>query len=48
MIYWDERLTSFQAEEILKKQKVKYTKNKGLVDIKSACIILEDYLGEQK
>jgi len=47
IIYRDERLTSFQAEEILKKQNVKYTKNKGLVDIKSACIILEDYLGEQ-
>ncbi len=46
LIYRDERLTSFQAEELLKKQHVKYTKNKGLVDIKSACIILEDYLGE--
>ncbi len=47
IIYHDERLTSFQAEEALKLQKVKYTKNKGLVDMKSACIILEDYLGEQ-
>ncbi len=47
IIYWDERLTSFQAEEVLKLQKVKFTKNKGLVDMKSACIILEDYLGEQ-
>lgn len=46
IIYRDERLTSFQAEEALKQENVKYTKNKGLVDIKSACIILEDYLGE--
>lgn len=46
LIYRDERLTSFDAEEQLKKQKVKYTKNKGLVDMRSAVIILEDYLGE--
>ncbi len=46
IIYRDERLTSFEAEEKLKKENVKYTKNKGLVDIESACIILEDYLGE--
>ena len=46
IIYWDERLTSFQAEEMLKKEKVKFTKNKGLVDMRSAAIILEDYLGE--
>jgi len=47
IVYWDERLTSFQAEEMLKLEKVKFSKNKGLVDMKSACIILEDYLGEQ-
>ncbi|MCD8024470.1 MAG: Holliday junction resolvase RuvX [Candidatus Gastranaerophilales bacterium] len=47
VIYKDERLTSFEAEEILKIEKKKYTKNKGLVDIQSACIILQSYLGEQ-
>ena len=47
IIYRDERLTSFEAEEILKKEKKKYTKNKGLVDIKAACIILQSYIGEQ-
>lgn len=47
IIYKDERLTSFEAEEILKKEKKKYTKNKGLVDIKAACLILEAYLGEK-
>lgn len=47
LIYRDERLTSFEAEELLKKENKKYTKNKGLVDIKAACIILQTYIGEQ-
>ena len=47
IIYRDERLTSFEAEEMLKKENKKYTKNKGLVDIKAACIILQSYIGEQ-
>ena len=47
IVYQDERLSSFQAEESLKKENVKFSKNKGLVDMRSACIILEDYLGEQ-
>ncbi|OLA95097.1 MAG: hypothetical protein BHW64_00310 [Candidatus Melainabacteria bacterium LEY3_CP_29_8] len=42
----DERLTSSQAEDILKKKKVKYSKNKGLVDQTSACLILESYLNQ--
>ena len=46
IIFHDERLTSFEAEQLLKKEKKKYTKNKGLVDIKSACLILQSYLGE--
>ena len=40
----DERLTSNQAEENLKKRKIDFRKNKGLVDIESACIILEQYI----
>ena len=44
VIFVDERLTSFQAEEILKKQKAKYTKDKGLVDKIAASIILQEYL----
>lgn len=47
IIYRDERLSSFEAEEMLKKENKKYTKNKGLVDIKAACIILQSYIGEQ-
>lgn len=44
IIFEDERLTSRQAESILAMQGKKYTKNKGLVDLKSACIILQQYL----
>lgn len=44
MFFEDERLTSRQAENILALQGKKYTKNKGLVDLKSACIILQQYL----
>lgn len=43
-IFEDERLSSRQAENILAMQGKKYTKNKGLVDLKSACIILQQYL----
>ena len=44
IIFEDERLTSEQAEENLRERKINYTKDKGLVDIESACIILEQYL----
>jgi len=44
VIFVDERLTSFEAEEILKSQKVKYTKDKGKVDMIAASIILQEYL----
>ncbi len=44
IIYEDERLTSQQAEENLRARKIDFRKNKGLVDIESACIILEQYI----
>ena len=44
IIFEDERLTSRQAEYFLQQAGKKYTKNKELVDIKSACIILQQYL----
>ena len=44
VIFEDERLTSRQAEYILANTGNKYTKNKQLVDLKSACIILQQYL----
>ena len=37
-------LTSELAEENLRNKKIDYRKDKGLVDIESACIILEQYL----
>lgn len=44
IIFEDERLSSRQAEQILALQGKKYTKNKQLIDLKSACIILQQYL----
>ncbi len=44
----DERLSSEKAEEILKNKGKKYTKNKGLVDITAACVILQEYLDYNK
>ena len=46
IILEDERLTSEEAENRLKSRKIDFRKNKGLVDIESACIILEQYLGK--
>ena len=45
IILEDERLTSEEAEERLRARKVDFRKNKGLVDMESACVILEQYLG---
>ncbi len=47
VIFEDERLTSQQAEENLRNKKIDFRKDKGLVDIESACIILEQYLSKQ-
>ena len=44
IIFEDERLTSEAAEENLRNQKIDFRKDKGLVDIESARIILEQYL----
>ena len=44
IILEDERLTSEEAEERLRARKVDFRKNKGLVDMESACVILEQYL----
>jgi len=44
IVFEDERLTSEQAEENLREKKIDFRNNKGLVDIESACIILEQYL----
>lgn len=48
IVFEDERLTSEQAEENLREKKIDFKNNKGLVDIESACIILEQYLSAKK
>ena len=47
IIFEDERLTSDAAEENLRNKKIDFRKDKGLVDIESACIILEQYLARK-
>lgn len=44
IILEDERLTSEEAESRLRERKIDFRKNKGLVDMESACVILEQYL----
>lgn len=48
IIYEDERLTSDEAEQNLREKKIDFRKDKGLVDIESACIILEQYLSRKE
>ncbi len=48
LIFEDERLTSDAAEANLRAKKIDYRQDKGLVDIESACIILEQYLYTHK
>ena len=48
VIFEDERLTSDTAEENLRNKKIDFRKDKGLVDIESACIILEQYISRIK
>ena len=47
IIQEDERLTSEEAENRLKSRKIDFRKNKGLVDMESASIILEQYLARK-
>ena len=44
VIFWDERLTSFAAEEHLKEMGLNWRKRKKHVDELAATLILEDYL----
>ena len=48
IIFEDERLTSDEAEQRLRAKKIDFRKNKGLVDMESACVILEQYLSRKK
>jgi putative Holliday junction resolvase len=44
LVYWDERLTSVEAEEIIRGSKLKNRKRRALVDRVAAAVILESYL----
>ena len=44
IILWDERLTTFEAHDILKGNNVKGIKRKNIVDKIAASLILKDYL----
>lgn len=46
--YVDERLTSVEAEEMLKAEGVSPSRNKGLIDRKAASLILQKWLDERR
>ncbi len=46
--YVDERLTSIQAEEMLKAANISPSENKGLIDRKAAALILQQWLDERR
>jgi len=46
--YVDERLTSFEAEELLKAEKRSPSRNKALIDRKAAAIILQQWLDDRR
>lgn len=48
VVYEDERLSSYEAEEILKRRKIAPKDRKKQLDMLSAAIILESYLNNNK
>jgi putative holliday junction resolvase len=46
--YVDERLTSFQAEQLLQSENISPSRNKGLIDRKAAALILQQWLDERR
>ena len=46
--YSDERLTSFQAEQMLLADRISPSRNKGLIDRKAAALILQQWLDERR
>jgi len=46
--YVDERLTSFQAEQMLQAEGISPSRQKGLVDRKAASLILQQWLDERR
>ena len=48
VVYWDERLTTFEAEEALRRADVAPRKRRALVDQAAAAVILRSYLDGQQ
>lgn len=48
IVYVDERLTSFQAEQLLQAEGISPSRQKGLIDRKAAAIILQQWLDDQR
>lgn len=46
--YVDERLTSFQAEQMLQAEGIAPSRNKALIDQKAAAIILQQWLDQRR
>jgi putative holliday junction resolvase len=46
--YVDERLTSYQAEQLLHAQNLSPSRHKGLIDRKAASLILQQWLDERR
>ena len=46
--YMDERLTSFEAEQLLQAENRSPSRHKGLIDRKAASLILQQWLEEQR
>ena len=46
--YMDERLTSYQAEELMRAQKISLSRHKGLIDRKAAALILQQWLDARR
>lgn len=45
IVYWDERLTSAEAERLLRSSGASLSEKKGAVDRLAAVLLLESYLG---
>jgi putative Holliday junction resolvase len=43
----DERLTSYEAEQTIPKQKRRAVRATGLIDSRAACLILQDFLNQR-
>jgi putative holliday junction resolvase len=44
----DERLTSYQAEQLMIADRISLSRNKGLIDRKAAALILQQWLDERR